>query len=170
MGARQLIRNLGSANASVSTPGNIGNETTNAHDERLNTRHRQPDSTTFSPHSNASPASTASTGKSPLARRTRRKRHPRPQQRPYPPTDPWFLITDEDRRSALAHLRGEFNQSAMKKLLLIRANEQKAGYRITRRAQSQSVADHAPNRSARNPISPRPECVTIGKPHRQFGA
>ena len=30
------IRNLGSANAQVfSTPGNIGNETTNAHDERL---------------------------------------------------------------------------------------------------------------------------------------
>lgn len=57
------IRNLGSANAQVfSTPGNIGNETTNAHDERLNYT-TSTDSTTFSPHSNASPASTASTGK-----------------------------------------------------------------------------------------------------------
>ncbi len=44
-----------------------------------------------------------------------------------------FLITDEDRRTALAHLRGELQTSpAMKKLLLIRANEQKAGHRITR--------------------------------------
>lgn len=44
-----------------------------------------------------------------------------------------FLITNEDRRSALAHLRGELQTSpAMKRLLLIRANEQKAGYRITR--------------------------------------
>ena len=92
------------------------------------------DSTTFSPHSNASPASTASTGKahSPDAHapqapsETSTKAIPSQQIR-------GFLITDEDRRSALAHLRGELQTSpAMKKLLLIRANEQKAGYRITR--------------------------------------
>lgn len=57
------IRNLGSANAQVfSTPGNIGNETTNAHDERLQL-HDIDRLHDVSPHSNASPASTASTGK-----------------------------------------------------------------------------------------------------------
>ena len=44
-----------------------------------------------------------------------------------------LLITDEDRRNALAHLRGDLQTSpAMKKLLLVRANEQRAGHRITR--------------------------------------
>ena len=44
-----------------------------------------------------------------------------------------LLITDEDRRSALAHLRGELQTSpAMRKLLLVRANEQRAGHRIIR--------------------------------------
>ena len=44
-----------------------------------------------------------------------------------------LLITDEDRRSALAHLRGELQTSpTMKKLLLVRANEQRAGHRIIR--------------------------------------
>ena len=44
-----------------------------------------------------------------------------------------FLITDDDRRSALAHLRGELQTShELNRLLLIRANEQKMGLRITR--------------------------------------
>jgi hypothetical protein len=44
-----------------------------------------------------------------------------------------FLITDDDRRSALAHLRGELQTSPeLNRLLLIRANERQAGMRITR--------------------------------------
>lgn len=42
-------------------------------------------------------------------------------------------IGDDDRRGALAHLRGELQATpGLKRLLLIRANEQQAGHRITR--------------------------------------
>lgn len=44
-----------------------------------------------------------------------------------------FMITDDDRISALAHLRGELQFNAdFKRLLLIRANEQQEGGYITR--------------------------------------
>lgn len=52
-----------------------------------------------------------------------------------------FLITDDDRRSALAHLRGELQTGpALKRLLLIRANEQQSGLRITRPRSLNAVA------------------------------
>lgn len=126
------IRNLGSANAQVfSTPGNIGNETTNAHDERLQLHDIDRLHDVLAALERVTGVDSLNR-QSPLARRTRaasairdlNKGHTLQQIR-------GFLITDEDRRSALAHLRGELQTSpAMKKLLLIRANEQKAGYRI----------------------------------------
>ncbi|PJM75228.1 GmrSD restriction endonuclease domain-containing protein [Bifidobacterium simiarum] len=45
----------------------------------------------------------------------------------------WFNISDDERRRALAHLRGELPlNDAVRRLLLIRANEQQDGGRITR--------------------------------------
>ena len=76
-----------------------------------------------------------------------------------------FLITDEDRRSALAHLRGELQTSpAMKKLLLIRANEQKAGYRITRPRSLKALPIMPEQVSAKSDFAlGRSRCVTIGQ-------
>ena len=130
------IRNLGSANAQVfSTPGfhTPDNGAADKRDEKLQLHD-------IDRLRNVLGALERVTGvdslnrQSPLARRTRAasairdldKGHTLQQIR-------GFLITDEDRRSALAHLRGELQTSpAMKKLLLIRANEQKAGHRIIR--------------------------------------
>ena len=98
---------------------------------------------------------------SPLARRTRaasairdlNKGHTLQQIR-------GFLITDEDRRSALAHLRGELQTSpAMKKLLLIRANEQKAGYRITRPRSLKALPIMPEQVSAKSDFAAWPESV-----------
>ena len=121
------IRNLGNANAQVfSTPGNIGNETTNAHDERLQLHDIDRLHDVLAALERVTGVDSLNR-QSPLARRTRaasairdlNKGHTLQQIR-------GFLITDEDRRSALAHLRGELQTSpAMKKLLLIRAKHMK---------------------------------------------
>lgn len=143
------IRNLGSANAQVfSTPGNIGNETTNAHDERARrtppiTRHRQTprrSRRTRTRHRRRQPQPAKPTRPT----HTRRKRHPRPQQRPHPPTDPriphhrrgptfrtrastWRVADQSRHEETSAHPR------------------QRAEGRLPHHptAQSQSVADHA---------------------------
>lgn len=130
------IRNLGSANAQVfSTPGFHApdNGAADKHDEKLQLHDIDRLHDVLSALERVTGVDSLNR-QSPLARRTRaasairdlNKGHTLQQIR-------GFLITDEDRRSALAHLRGELQTSpAMKKLLLIRANEQKAGHRIIR--------------------------------------
>ncbi|WP_288268024.1 DUF262 domain-containing protein [uncultured Bifidobacterium sp.] len=130
------IRNLGSANAQVfSTPGFHApdNGAADKHDEKLQLHDIDRLHDVLSALERVTGIDSLNR-QSPLARRTRaasairdlNKGHTLQQIR-------GFLITDEDRRSALAHLRGELQTSpAMKKLLLIRANEQKAGHRIIR--------------------------------------
>lgn len=130
------IRNLGSVNAQVfSTPGFHApdNVTTDKRDEKLQLHDIDRLHDVLSALERVTGVDSLNR-QSPLARRTRAasairdldKGHTLQQIR-------GFLITDEDRRSALAHLRGELQTSpAMKKLLLIRANEQKAGHRIIR--------------------------------------
>ena len=130
------IRNLGSANAQVfATPGFHApdNVTTDKRDEKLQLHDTDRLHDVLSALERVTGVDSLNR-QSPLARRTRAasairdldKGHTLQQIR-------GFLITDEDRRSALAHLRGELQTSpAMKKLLLIRANEQKAGHRIIR--------------------------------------
>lgn len=130
------IRNLGSANARVfSTPGFHApdNGAADKHDEKLQLHDIDRLHDVLSALERVTGVDSLNR-QSPLARRTRaasairdlNKGHTLQQIR-------GFLITDEDRRSALAHLRGELQTSpAMKKLLLIRANEQKAGHRIIR--------------------------------------
>ena len=130
------IRNLGSANAQVfSTPGFHApdNGAADKHDENLHLHDIARLHDVLSALERVTGVDSLNR-QSPLARRTRaasairdlNKGHTLQQIR-------GFLITDEDRRSALAHLRGELQTSpAMKKLLLIRANEQKAGHRIIR--------------------------------------
>lgn len=60
------------------------------------------------------------------------------------PQNKGFLITDEDRRSALAHLRGELQTNPkMNRLLLIRANEQLAGRAHHTPTQPECYADSA---------------------------
>ena len=155
------IRNLGSANAQVfSTPGNIGNETTNAHDERLQLHDIDRLHDVLAALERVTGVDSLNR-QSPLARRTRaasairdlNKGHTLQQIR-------GFLITDEDRRSALAHLRGELQTSpAMKKLLLIRANEQKAGYRITRPRSLKALPIMPEQVSAKSDFAAWPESV-----------
>ncbi len=155
------IRNLGSANAQVfSTPGNIGNETTNAHDERLQLHDIDRLHDVLAALERVTGVDSLNR-QSPLARRTRaasairdlNKCHTLQQIR-------GFLITDEDRRSALAHLRGELQTSpAMKKLLLIRANEQKAGYRITRPRSLKALPIMPEQVSAKSDFAVWPESV-----------
>ena len=130
------IRNLGNANAQVfSTPGFHApdNGAADKHDEKLRLHDIDRLHDVLSALERVTGIDSLNR-QSPLARRTRaasairdlNKGHTLQQIR-------GFLITDEDRRSALAHLRGELQTSpAMKKLLLIRANEQKAGHRIIR--------------------------------------
>ena len=85
------IRNLGSANAQVfSTPGNIGNETTNAHDERLQLHDIDRLHDVLAALERVTGVDSLQPAKPTRPTHTRRKRHPRPQQRPYPPTDPWI--------------------------------------------------------------------------------
>lgn len=76
------------------------------------------------------------------------------------PQNKGFLITDEDRRSALAHLRGELQTNPkMNRLLLIRANEQLAGGRITR-PRSLNAMPILPDRVAKDsPFAAWPESV-----------
>ena len=155
------IRNLGSANAQVfSTPGNIGNGTTNAHDERLQLHDIDRLHDVLAALERVTGVDSLNR-QSPLARRTRaasairdlNKGHTLQQIR-------GFLITDEDRRSALAHLRGELQTSpAMKKLLLIRANEQKAGYRITRPRSLKALPIMPEQVSAKSDFAAWPESV-----------
>ena len=155
------IRNLGGANAQVfSTPGNIGNETTNAHDERLQLHDIDRLHDVLAALERVTGVDSLNR-QSPLARRTRaasairdlNKGHTLQQIR-------GFLITDEDRRSALAHLRGELQTSpAMKKLLLIRANEQKAGYRITRPRSLKALPIMPEQVSAKSDFAAWPESV-----------
>ena len=154
-------RNLGGANAQVfSTPGNIGNETTNAHDERLQLHDIDRLHDVLAALERVTGVDSLNR-QSPLARRTRaasairdlNKGHTLQQIR-------GFLITDEDRRSALAHLRGELQTSpAMKKLLLIRANEQKAGYRITRPRSLKALPIMPEQVSAKSDFAAWPESV-----------
>ena len=130
------IRNLGSANAQVfSTPGFHApdNGAADKRDEKLQLHDIDRLRDVLGALERVTGVDSLNR-QSPLARRTRAasairdldKGHTLQQIR-------GFLITDEDRRSALAHLRGELQTSpAMKKLLLIRANEQKAGHRIIR--------------------------------------
>lgn len=98
---------------------------------------------------------------SPLVRRTRMANAIRGLDRGYTmPQNKGFLITDEDRRSALAHLRGELQTNPkMNRLLLIRANEQLAGGRITR-PRSLNAMPILPDRVAKDsPFAAWPESV-----------
>ncbi|WP_368090903.1 GmrSD restriction endonuclease domain-containing protein [Bifidobacterium angulatum] len=96
-----------------------------------------------------------------LARRTRAASAVRYLDRGYTmPQNRGFLITDDERRSALAHLRGELQTNArMNRLLLIRANEQLAGGRITR-PRSLNAMPILPDRVAKDsPFAAWPESV-----------
>ena len=157
------IRNLGSADAQVfSTPAFHASDShaTDKHDEKLQLHDidRLHDVLT---------ALERVTGidslnrQSPLVRRTRAasairdldKGHTIQQIR-------GFLITDEDRRSALAHLRGELQTSPiMKRLLLIRANEQKAGHRIIRPRSLKALPIMPEQVSAKSDFAAWPEPV-----------
>lgn len=98
---------------------------------------------------------------SPLARRTRMANAIRGLDRGYTmPQNKGFLITDEDRRSALAYLRGELPANPkMNRLLLVRANEQLAGFRITR-PRSLNALPILPDRVAKDsPFAAWPESV-----------
>lgn len=98
---------------------------------------------------------------SPLARRTRMANAVRGLDRDYTmPQNKGFLVTDDDRRSALAHLRGELQTNPkMNRLLLIRANEQQAGFRITR-PRSLNALPIVPERVAKNsPFAAWPESL-----------
>ena len=159
------IRNLGSADAQVfSTPGNIWEtkprtRTTNASNYTTSTRGytRRCSRRTRTRHRRRQPQPAKPTRPT----HTRRKRHPRTSTKATPSNViRGFLITDEDRRSALAHLRGELQTSpAMKKLLLIRANEQKAGYRITRPRSLKALPIMPEQVSAESDFAAWPESV-----------
>ena len=98
---------------------------------------------------------------SPLVRRTRMANAIRGLDRDYTmPQNKGFLITDDDRRSALAHLRGELQTNPkMNRLLLIRANEQQAGFRITR-PRSLNALPIVPERVAKDsPFAAWPESL-----------
>ena len=98
---------------------------------------------------------------SPLTRRTRMANAVRGLDRDYTmPQNKGFLVTDDDRRSALAHLRGELQTNPkMNRLLLIRANEQQAGFRITR-PRSLNALPIVPERVAKNsPFAAWPESL-----------
>ena len=76
------------------------------------------------------------------------------------PQNRGFLITDDERRSALAHLRGELQTNArMNRLLLIRANEQLAGIRITRPRSLNAVPIIPKHVAKDSPFAAWPESV-----------
>lgn len=96
-----------------------------------------------------------------LARRTRAASAVRYLDRGYTmPQNRGFLITDDERRSALAHLRGELQTNArMNRLLLIRANEQLAGIRITRPRSLNAVPIIPKHVAKDSPFAAWPESV-----------
>lgn len=96
-----------------------------------------------------------------LARRTRAASAVRYLDRGYTmPQNRGFLITDDERRSALAHLRGELQTNArMNRLLLIRANEQLAGFRITRPRSLNAVPIIPKHVAKDSPFAAWPESV-----------